>query len=133
MAATPGLHAANLADAWLGTLKNVTTGLPFAACWVKLHVGNPGTDGLQNVATETDRKQITWGTISAGALPISGTLSWTPWDSGPETITHMSVWTASTAGNYLYSFAITSKALANGDTLNLTAHTISLTPIASTA
>ena len=52
--------------------------------------------------------------------------------TGADTITHVSVWSASTAGTFYYSAALSaSKTVANLDTLNLTALTFALTPIAA--
>ena len=78
-------------------------------------------------------RMLTWSAASGGSKAIAATLpSWTSWSAGTETISHMSVWDNISAGNFLYSFALTaSKQVANGDTLNLTAHTISFTPVAA--
>jgi len=44
----------------------------------------------------------------------------------------VSIWSASTAGSFRFSCALTaSKTVANLDTLNLTALTFSLTPVAT--
>jgi hypothetical protein len=49
-----------------------------------------------------------------------------------ETISHISVWDASTAGNFLWSAALTtSKSVVNTDTLTFTTLGVSLTPIAA--
>jgi hypothetical protein len=49
-----------------------------------------------------------------------------------ETITHVSFWDASSAGNFLESAALTSsQAVINGSTLNFTTITLSFTPIAA--
>jgi hypothetical protein len=49
-----------------------------------------------------------------------------------ETISHISVWDASSAGNFLFSAALTTpKSVNNGDTLNLTTLGFSLTPQAA--
>lgn len=133
---TAGLSGPNLAQKWLETLKN-TSFAAGAALYVHLHDGDPGDDGTSNVSSNTDGpgKLITWGTYSAGSLPIATTLpSWTiAGVSGSETITHMSVRTAATAGGgtFLYSFAVTNKTVENGDVLNLTSHAVGLSPLAA--
>jgi hypothetical protein len=129
-----GLHAVNFANKLLDVLGNTTfTGLATTA--VKLHTsaGEPGSAGTSNASAETTRKALTWGAASAGIKSITATLpSWPSWSAGSETIAHVSVWDSTTAGNFLYSFTLTTpKAITNGDTLNLTAHSISLTPIAA--
>lgn len=129
---TAGLHAVNLANEWLDMLSN-SAFVEKATTAVKLHTGDPGSAGTANASAETTRKALTWAAASAGAKAITATLpQWATWAAGSETISHISVWDSTTAGNFLYSFALTaSKAITNGDTLNLTAHTISFTPIAA--
>jgi hypothetical protein len=49
-----------------------------------------------------------------------------------ETISHISLHDASTAGSFLWSVALTaSKSVINGDTLSLTSLTLAFTPIAA--
>lgn len=129
---TAGLNAANLANKWLDMLGATAFTAP-ATTAVKLHTGDPGAAGTTNASGTTTRPALTWSAASAGSKAITATLpSWTAWASGAETITHMSVWDSTTAGNFLYSFALTtSKSMTNGDTLNLTSHSISFTPIAA--
>jgi hypothetical protein len=127
-----GLHAANLAHPWLTVLSNTTfTAIPVTAA--RLHTGDPLGAGTQAGSAETDRKALTWASPAGGAMAIAATLpQWAAWDQGTETISHISVWTSTTAGNFLYSFAVTvAKQVQNGDTLNLTSHSVSFTPIAA--
>ena len=104
-----------------------------ANTYIKLHTGDPGSAATSNASAETTRKLLTWSAASAGSKAITTTLpTWTPWAAGSETITHVSVWDASTSGNFLYSGALTvSKAVSNGDTFNITSHSIAFTPIAA--
>jgi hypothetical protein len=129
-----GLHAVNLANKWLDMLGATAFTAP-AATWVQLHTnaGDPGAAGTSNVSAETARKQLTWSAASAGSKSITATLpQWASWSAGAETIAHISVWSASTAGTFYYSFTLTTpKSVTNGDTLNLTSHSISFTPIAA--
>lgn len=129
---TVGASAANLANKWLDVLSGTTFTAP-ANTWVKLHTGDPGAAGAGAASLETDRKQLTWSAASAGSKAITATLpSWATWDQGVETISHVSLWDASTAGNFLLGIALTaSKPMTNGDTLNLTSLTVALTPIAA--
>lgn len=127
-----GLNAANLANKWLDVLSNTTfTGLATTA--VKLHIGDPGANGTGNPSAETTRKALTWNSAASGSKSITATLpQWTSWSQGSETLSHASVWDSTTAGNFLYSFAFTlAKPVSNSDTVNITAHSISLTPIAA--
>ena len=83
--------------------------------WVQLHVGDPGAAGTSNVATETDRIQATFGTnASGGAISNTAALTWTG-VAGSEDYTHFSVWTASTAGTFLYSGTVTANAVTASD------------------
>ena len=129
-----GLHAVNLADKLLNSaVTNTAFTPPASGTFVKLHTADPGAAGATAPSANITRVALTWSAASAGSKAITATLpSWASWASGPETISHISVWDASTAGNFLYSVALTvAKAVTNGDTLNLTAHSISFTPIAA--
>lgn len=127
---TVGLHTVNLADKWLNMLGATAFTAP-TNTYMKLHTGDPGSAGTANASANTTRVIIAWAASSGGSKAITATLpSWASWASGSETISHVSVWDNLTAGNVLYTFALTTaKAITNGDTLNMTAHTISLTPL----
>lgn len=131
---TAGFSAANTANKWLDVIR--TGGSSFTAittAYVKLHTGDPGSAAASNAAAgSTTRVAVTQSSPSAGAMAQNGTApSWTNGGTS-ETITHISVWDASTAGNFLYSVALTaSKAWASADTLTLTSLAVSLTPIAA--
>jgi hypothetical protein len=129
---TVGASTANLANKWLDMLGGTAFSAP-ANTYMKLHTGDPGSAGTANASAETTRKVLTWSAASSGSKAITSTLpSWTPWAAGSETISHVSVWDASTSGNFLYSFALSSsKAVSNGDTFNITSHSISQTPLAA--
>lgn len=122
-----------LASAHVNSILNVFRATNYTApanVYVKLHTGDPGSAGTSNASAETTRKQLAFGAPSGGAI-VSSAVSWTNWTAGSETITHFSIWDASTAGNFLQSGALSaSKAVANGDTLNLTP-TVSQTAIAA--
>lgn len=129
---TAGLHAVNLANKWLDMFAGAAFTAP-ATTAVKLHTGDPGSAGTANASAETTRKALTWAAASAGSKGITTTLpSWASWSAGSETLTHLSIWDSTTAGNFLGSVALTSsKAVTNGDTVNLTSLTVSFTPIAA--
>jgi hypothetical protein len=129
---TAGLHTVNLANKLLDTLSN-TSFAAGATTAVKLHTGDPGSAGTSNASAETTRKALTWSAASSGSKAITTTLpQWATWSAGSETISHISVWDSTTAGNFLFSAALTaSKSITNGDTLNLTALTFALTPLAA--
>ena len=94
--------------------------------YVKLHTGDPGEAATSNAATETTRKEASWAAASSGSIATSATLEWTN-VAATETITHWSLWDASTAGNALWTGALsTSAAVTAGDTFQITTLTLSL-------
>lgn len=131
---TTGFSAANLANKWLDMLGGTAFTAP-AASALRLHTADPGSAGTTAGSAETTRKAITWAAASAGSKAATTTLpSWTAWSAGTETISHFSIWDNVTAGagNFLMSGAWTaSRTINNGDTLNVTSLSVSLTPIAA--
>lgn len=128
---TTGLAGTTLANKWLDMLRGVAFTAP-AGFFVQPHTADPGAAGTTSVFTSvgTQRSSATFSAAAAGALALSNTPSWSATGSG--TITHISAFDASSAGNFLLSGALTvSKPVANGDTLNLTSLSISLTPLAA--
>jgi hypothetical protein len=133
---TVGLSAANFANAVLNIFRGGGVGsapTPPAALYAKLHVGDPGAAGANNAAAgSATRNALTQGAASGGAQ--SNSTAPGAWTNGgtSETLTHISVWDASSAGNFLYSVALTaSQAWASGNTFTLTSLGITLTPIAA--
>lgn len=109
----------DVADAWLDAFaRNVS--YANAAVWVKLHIGDPGAAGTGNPAAETTRKQATFGTAASGGV-ISNTaaIEWMAYPSA-ETLSHISLWTASTAGTFLGNDALSATAvMAINDTFRI--------------
>jgi hypothetical protein len=94
--------------------------------YLKLHTGDPGEAATSNAATEATRKAASWGTAASGSIATSGTVEWTN-VSTTETYSHWSMWDASTAGNALWSGALsTSAAVTAGDTFQVTSLTLTL-------
>ena len=82
-----------------------------AELWVKPHIGDPGAAGTANAATETTRKQATFGTAaSGGSIANTVAVTWTN-VAASEDYTHVSVWDASTAGTFLFSGTVTADAV----------------------
>lgn len=130
---TVGISSANVATVFLNALLRATNWTAATTVYVKLHVGDPGASGANNAAAgSTTRVAITHAAPSAGSSAISGTNpSWTNGGTS-ETLSHVSYWDASTAGNFLGSAALaSSKAWANGDTYTHTTDTWSISPIAA--
>lgn len=119
--------ASSVANGWLdGTFATAT-------CWVKLHTADPGASGATAAAVgDATRKQATMNAASAGSKAMSGTAG--PWTNGgtSETLSHISLWSASTAGTFNGSGVLTaSQAWASGNTFTLSALTVSITPLAA--
>jgi hypothetical protein len=74
----------------------------------------------------------TFGAAAAGSKAMNGTLP--VWTNGgtSETISHITLWDAITAGTFQLSGALTTpQAWASGNTFTLSSLTISLTPLAA--
>ena len=94
--------------------------------YIKLHTGDPGEAGTSNAATEATRKVVTFSAAASGSIASSATVEWTN-VSTTETYSHWSLWDASTAGNNLWSGALSSSAAVTaGDTFQITSLTLSL-------
>lgn len=128
---TVGIATSNLANKVLDHLRGGTAWSQPAGLYVKLHLGDPGASAASNPSAVTTRSQATFAAASAGAIALTGTNpSWSM--TATETISHLSVWDASSAGNFLWSVALSAtKAVVSGDTLTLTSLGFSLTPLAA--
>ena len=128
---TVGLSAANTANKLLETIGRTGTTFTAGSLYVKLHTADPGASGATAASAVTTRYACTFSAASAGSMSLSsmgGTWSMT----ATETISHISLWDASTAGNFLWSVALTaSKSVVSGDTLSLSSLTLAFSPIAA--
>lgn len=128
---TVGLSTVNLANAILNGIRG--TSFSIGATYVKPHTADPGAAGATAAAAgSTTRVVATFSAASGGAIALTGTSpSWTNGGTS-ETLTHISVWDASTAGNFLWSAALTSsQAWVSTNTFTLTTLGVSLTPLAA--
>jgi UDP-N-acetylglucosamine enolpyruvyl transferase len=115
-----------MADGWGSAAANSaldTVGSTYS--WLKLHTGAPGSAGTSNAATETTRKQITYASASGGSKASSADATWTN-VAGSETYSHFSLWTASSAGTFGVSGAITANAVTAGDTFTISSGSLTL-------
>jgi len=103
-------------DAWAGRTAYTAN----AAVYVKLHIGDPGAAGTANAAANTTRQQAVFGSAAAsGAISNTAAIEWTSVPN-TETYTHISCWTASTAGTFLGSDDLSSSAAVTaGDTFRI--------------
>jgi hypothetical protein len=129
---TAGL-APGLVSGWLNTLRTTGNGgAAFSALtgsFIQLHTGDPGAAGTANISVgSTTRNSFAFSSSASGsALSLSTAPS--AWTNGgtSETLTHISVWTAASAGTFEFSVALTlSKAWASADVFNLNTLTASL-------
>jgi hypothetical protein len=129
---TVGSSAANLLNKWLDMLGGTAFTAP-ALTAIKLHTADPGAAGATAAAAgDTTRKTVTWGAASAGSKAMSSMSgSWTNGGTS-ETLSHISAWDSTTAGNFLFSAALTaSQAWASGNTFSLSSLTYAITPVAA--
>jgi hypothetical protein len=100
--------------------------------FVQLHVGEPGAAGTTNVASVTTRPALTWGASANGLKAITNQPVWAAWAGSSQTITHISQWTAASAGTFKGSAQLaTPVAISAGGTLTLTALTVPFGPLAA--
>ena len=128
-----GLSAVNTANAWLNTIRG-TSAATFTAVttmFLQCHTADPGSAGTTAVSTGiATRSAFNMNAGSAGSASLNATVSFSA--TGGDTITHITAWGASTSGTFYWSAALAaSKTVTNGDTLNITAITFALTPIAA--
>jgi hypothetical protein len=126
-----GASAANLANKVLDGITRTAAFPTAGTVFVRLHTGDPGSAGTANSSAVTTRSAATFGSAASGGVAtMTNTPSWSM--TSTETISHISLWDASSGGNFLWSVALTaSKAVSNGDTLNLSSLTLTFTPIAA--
>jgi hypothetical protein len=129
---TTGL-ASGQANAILDSLcRNVSWTAPAAFC-VKLHTGDPGSAGANNAAGNTTRVAVTCSAASAGGITNSADVNWTNVNTA-ETYSHVSFWSATSAGTFLGSDDLTTpRTVAIGDNFTISAGslTLAITPIAA--
>ena len=122
---TVGLSIVNLANVWLDELDTKAT-------HAKLHTADPGAAGATAASSVTTRQAVTWSAAASGVKNMSGTISWTAWAGSSETLSHLSLWSNVTAGNFAFSVAFTTpRAVVAGDTLTVTSLSVSQAPLAA--
>lgn len=121
--------AAAFANSQLSVLRG--TSHAGVSVYAKLHVGDPGSAGTANPSAVTTRNQVTFGSAPAsGVLAATSIPSWSM--TATETITHISLWDAASAGNLIATVALgSSKAVNASDTLTLTSLQFTRSPLAA--
>lgn len=108
-----------LKNKWLDAAFNATS-FSVANVYVQLHSGDPGSAGTANVISGPARDEATFGAASGGA---STTDAECVWSSMPAcTVSHVSLWDASTSGNLLWTQALSAPVpVLSGDTFKILA------------
>lgn len=115
---TVGL-ASGVASAWLDAICNATNYTAPTGFYIKLHTGDPGSAGTANAATETTRQSASMAAASSGTITNDTAVTWTN-VSTTETYSHVSFWSASTAGTFLGSDDLAvSRSMTAGDTFTI--------------
>jgi hypothetical protein len=94
--------------ALLNTLRG--TSYSAAGTYVKLHLADSGETGVNSPAANATRQSITFSPASAGAMATSSGATWTNVPN-TETYTHWSLWDAVSAGNCLWTGALSTSAV----------------------
>src|SRR5687767_9846774 len=94
--------------------------------WIKKHIGAPGSAGTSNPASDTTRKQATWGAAASGAITNSGDITWTDVPAS-EDYTHFSAWSAESGGTFGFSGTLTGNAVVTGDDYTIPAGDLDVT------
>jgi hypothetical protein len=89
---------------------------PPSTVYVALHTADPGETGASEVTGGSYARQaVTFGAASGGAVSNTGAINFPAMPA--VTVTHASLWDASTAGNCLWTGALAaSKVINSGDT-----------------
>lgn len=80
--------------------------------YVQLHTGAPGEAGTANVAATNTRNQLSWAAASSRSISTNTDETWT--SAASETISHISIWDASTSGNCIAVGALTAGVATGG-------------------
>lgn len=91
-----------------------------AQIFAKLHVGDPGSAGSSNPATNTTRQEVTFGAASGGGIANDADIVWLAVPAG-EDFTHVSLWDHVSAGNFLGSGVVTATAVSASDNFTIQA------------
>jgi len=112
-------------NSFLDALGNATA-YSEAGVWVKLHIGAPGTAGANNPAATTTRMQASFAPAATKSMTTDADILWSN-VANAETISHVSLWDASTGGNFLGEQALAaSKVLAVGDNFRIPAGSLTV-------
>lgn len=96
-----------------------------ANVYLQLHTADPGSTGTSSVSAMATRKAATLSAASGGGTVLTNDVTWNI--SARETITHVSLWDASSGGNCLLTAELEeSKNVFSGDTFQLPMLSVSI-------
>ena len=124
--------SSGVANSILGLILNGTAFAGFATPFVQLHTGLPGAAGTTNIAGNSTRQATgAFAAPAGGSTTNSAAINWTS-VSTSETYSHVSLWSAVTAGTFICSGTIAASAITAGQNFQIPASgmTVSL-PVAS--
>ena len=132
---TVGLASANTADNFLKIFRGGGNSVTFSAVttpFVQIHTGDPGAAGTTAIsAGSSTRNAVAFAAPSTGSMSLSSLSAWTNGGTS-ETISDLSIWSASSSGTFHWSGALTTpQAWVSTNTLTITTLTLSITPIAA--
>lgn len=103
------------------------TALP-ATLYVQGHTGNPGTNGTNNVAAETDRIAVSSWSVASGGSKSSTALAEILNAAAAETWTHVTYWSAASGGTCWFVEDLASDVpIEVGDTIQIDAGASTIT------
>ena len=94
--------------------------------WVQLHTADPGAAGTTSVASNSTRKSVTHAAASGGSKSSNAAVLWSAVPT-TETYSFYSIWTASSAGTFLYSGTISGGAVTAGNDFNIASGSLTAT------
>jgi len=119
--------ASGVANAWLDAICNATNYTAPAGFFVKLHLGDPGAAGATSPAANTTRQSASMAVASGGAITSDAAVTWTSVPN-TETYSHVSFWSAVSAGTFLGSDDLAvSRAVTAGDTFTIATGDLDIT------
>jgi hypothetical protein len=129
---TAGMSATNLANVVLNALRGSGSLSANTTPFIQLHTADPASAGTTAVSVgSATRNAATWNAASGGSMTLASLPAWTNGGT-TETLTHVSLWSASTVGTFYWSFALSSsQAWVSTNTFTITTFTVSFTPIAA--
>ncbi|MGZ4621439.1 MAG: phage tail fiber protein [Blastococcus sp.] len=97
-----------------GVFATTTPTVSATAYYMSLHTADPGTTGANEYSGVT-RQVFPAGAASGGAVSNSSSMSFTT--SGASAVTHIGIWDAATAGNFVIGAALGSSVTATTITI----------------